>query len=281
MSAINAKYQDTCYLAFTNNQLGSDVVNILREFQKELGYVNATNQYIEMISRYFQMEHEDDTLLTMAKYVNLSLTQLPEKCNVRIAKGYIVGVQSCLERFLTSFKELEGNPTKNVEPFNAKRDNNRLFWVLNASYNKNIPSEVLNLYYICNYYRLVRNEIVHMGAQSSEFRNAKSIVESLTTSLLSNAMFDKLNAPNDISELTFDDQVLFSRAAKRICERIYKDSEYDWKIIIEGDKAEIHRMICKVSDCIEKRNKQIFQYLSQLYPVKKEPLFDVLENMKL
>ncbi len=90
------------------------------------------------------MEHEDDTLLTMAKYVNLSLTQLPEKCNVRIAKGYIVGVQSCLERFLTSFKELEGNPTKNVEPFNAKRDNNRLFWVLNASYNKKIPSEVLN-----------------------------------------------------------------------------------------------------------------------------------------
>lgn len=90
MSAINAKYQDTCYLAFTNNQLGSDVVNILREFQKELGYVNATNQYIEMTSRYFQMEHEDDTLPTMAKCVNLSLTQLPEKCNVRIAKGYIV-----------------------------------------------------------------------------------------------------------------------------------------------------------------------------------------------
>lgn len=94
-------------------------------------------------------------------------------------------------------------------------------------------------------------------------------------------MCDKLDAPNDISDLSFDDQVLFSRAAKKICERIYKDSEYNWKIIVESNQEEIHRMTCKVSDCIEKRNKQIFKYLSQLYPVKKEPLFDALENMKL
>ena len=61
-----------------------------------------------------------------------------------------------------------------------------------------------------------------------------------------------LNAPNNFTNLNFDDQVLFSRAARTICDRIYKDSKYDWDVVLENYRTKINSFILS-NDSEEKK----------------------------
>lgn len=90
-------------------------MNILRAFYNELGYVNATNQYMEVAVRSFELNHGIEELKEAARNVHLSISDLPEKYSIRIAKGYIVSVNSSVESFLTAFRNLKGNPTEEVK----------------------------------------------------------------------------------------------------------------------------------------------------------------------
>lgn len=254
-------------------------MNILKEFYNELGYATATNQYIELAVRYFEKEHGKEAIEESAREINLSVSVLPEKYVTRIAKSYIVEIYSNIEKFLASFKELEGNPTERMAAFDSKVYESRLRWTLISCYGKNFPEEVKIYYNICNYYRLVRNEIVHMGERSSEYRNARSRVMNLDDSLLEAKLYQRLNAPNDVENIMFDDQVLFSRVARKLCERIYKDSQYDWNKILELNRKQIKEMVRKVRDCEEKRNQKIINYLMQAYPAQEnQSLIETLKN---
>lgn len=75
-----------------------------------------------------------------------------------------------------------------------------------------------------------------------------------------------LNAPNDFTNLNFDDQVLFSRAARTICDRIYKDSKYDWDVVLENYRTKINSFILS-NDSEEKKKARILNFLSQMYPI--------------
>lgn len=80
---------------------------------------------------------------------------MPESYEVRISKGYIVNIHSCIERFLLAFKDLPGSPTKKKE-YKPEKDKNRLQWTLKHCYGS-IDGDIGELYNVCNYYRLVRN----------------------------------------------------------------------------------------------------------------------------
>ena len=86
-------------------------MNIWNELKKEVGYVDVTNQYIELAKRYYEKECIEKDLQISARQVGLNISQLPESYEVRISKGYIVNIHSCIERFLLAFKELPGSPT--------------------------------------------------------------------------------------------------------------------------------------------------------------------------
>ena len=58
---------------------------------------------------------------------------------------------------------------------------------------------------ICEYYRLIRNCIVHNGESSAALKNKCTLIKTADN--------PRLNAPNGLDSLTFDDQVLFSRDA--------------------------------------------------------------------
>lgn len=254
-------------------------MNILRTFCKELGYVNATNQYMELAVRYFERDHMGEELQAAARNVSLSVSALPEKYTVRMAKGYIVSVHSSVESFLNGFSSLIGNPTERAAAYDPKKDGNKLLWILKACYAEDLPRDIQTYYDVCNYYRLVRNEIVHDGSQSTDYRTARRKVGDLSSGLLQSSMNARLSAPNGVDELNFDDQVLFSRAAKELCERIYKDSQYDWEQILEYNRDTIRRMICKVLDCEERRNAMIVSFLSGMYPAQgSEKLIDFLHS---
>ncbi len=92
--------------------------NLLSVFKKELGYVNATNQYVELSIRITEKEHSLDlrnNLQGLAQSVNLNVSTLTEDYMCRISKSYIVNIHSCLENFLKSFKHLPGSPTNITE----------------------------------------------------------------------------------------------------------------------------------------------------------------------
>ena len=215
-------------------------MNILTELKNELGYANVTNQYIELAARTFQVDHGNDNLQERAGMVGLSIATLPEDYLKRIANGYIIGVHSCVEHFLVQYRLLPGSPARG-QNYSAEDDDNRLKWILNICYGNRIPHDVKQLYFICNYYRLVRNEIVHCGTGRVELRQAKT-------------------------NLNFDDQVLFSRAARTICDRIYKDSKYDWDVVLGNYRTKINSFILS-NDSEEKKKARILNFLSQMYPI--------------
>ncbi len=254
-------------------------MNILRELCDDLGYTNVTNQYIELSARYYENEHGNESVKDEAKNFNLSISVLPEGYRARIARGYLVGVHSSFEKFLCAFKELPGNPTERVNRYDSRVDKNELHWILKACYGNNRPPEVSEYYYICNYYRLTRNYSVHGRNSSSEYRMARAQVANLNRSLLKSGMSDNLRAPNGIEALNFDDQVLFSRAARALAERIFKDSTYDWNEILEKNRSLLKEMTHTVCDNIPKRNKKIINYLAQTYPAKNQP--ELVESLQL
>lgn len=112
----------------------------------------------------------------------------------------------------------------------------------------------------------MRNEIVHCGTGRVELRQAKTELNDLTDDLVISNIRGHLNAPNSFTSLDFDDQVLFSRAARTICDRIYKDSKYDWDAILENYRTVINGFILS-NDSEGKKRARIFNFLSQTYPV--------------
>ena len=109
--------------------------NLLSVFKKELGYVNATNQYVELSIRITEKEHSLDlrnNLQGLAQSVNLNVSTLTEDYMCRISKSYIVNIHSCLENFLKSFKHLPGSPT-NITEIKKTSEDDWLEWTLNIA----------------------------------------------------------------------------------------------------------------------------------------------------
>lgn len=109
--------------------------NLLSVFKKELGYVNATNQYVELSIRITEKEHSLDlrnNLQGLAQSVNLNVSTLTEDYMCRISKSYIVNIHSCLENFLKSFKHLPGSPT-NITEIKKTSEDDWLEWTLNMN----------------------------------------------------------------------------------------------------------------------------------------------------
>lgn len=66
--------------------------NLLSVFKKELGYVNATNQYVELSIRITEKEHSLDlrnSLRGLAQSVNLNVSTLTEDYMCRISNALV------------------------------------------------------------------------------------------------------------------------------------------------------------------------------------------------
>lgn len=235
--------------------------NILKAFKNELGYVNATNQYVELSVRLTDKRYNSDLrcdLHALAQTVGLNVSALTEDYMVRISKSYIVNIHSCFENFLKNFKTLPGSPT-NITANKKVQEESLLKWTINIAFN-DIDEEIKNNIRICEYYRLIRNVVVHNGELSSE---AKSIRASIRCDDNS-----RLKAPNDISSLTFDDQVLFSRAAFNVAKYIFNNCYYDINAIIEHYKCDLLNLIKPLQEPTSRHKapKKLKRFISLLYP---------------
>ena len=235
--------------------------NILSDFRSELGYVNATNQYVELSVRIIERDYEaaiKNDLQDLAKSVNLNVSYLSEDYICRISKSYIVNIHSCFENFLKNFKHLAGSPT-NTTNITKNQEDDWLIWTLSIAI-PIVDQDIKNDIHICEYYRLLRNCIVHNGEYSAALKNQRALIKTENTPTLS--------APNDLNSLTFDDQVLFSRAAYNVAKYIFNNSEYDINAIIEEHKESLIYLIKPFQELgsHSRAAKKAKRYINLLYP---------------
>lgn len=236
--------------------------NIYNAFKNELGYTCVTNQYIELSVRKLQSEyaHKIETeLQELAKTVNLTISKLTDDYETRICKGYIVSINSALDKFLSAFKDLPGSPA-NLQIASRKNDESLLEWTKRIS-NITLDDQSKNDYNLCNYYHLVRNTIVHNGTESGAIRSAFHEAN--------RGKDTQLNAPNRFDNFTFDDQVLFSRAAQRFAENLFKNSHYDFLTILSANKDEILKLIEPFQEDTARQiaARKLERYMGRSYPV--------------
>ena len=53
---------------------------------------------------------------------------------------------------------------------------------------------------------------------------------------------------------------------RQICDRIYKDSKYDWDVVLGNYRTKINSFILS-NDSEEKKKARILNFLSQMYPI--------------
>lgn len=248
--------------------------SIWTSFKKDLGYATASIQYIELSRRIADDVHgcmlEGKSIRDAARQYGLSVSELPEDFSLRIAKSYIIQVHSCVERFLENFRHLIGSPTYGLEI--EKKDNLLHLTLQKVPIPVEKSKEYNQLFRICDYYRYVRNEIVHSGEAGIGLRQSYGA--------LSGFRDDKLNAPNMIDCICFDDQVLYARSARTLLEAIYFRSQYDWPLIVEKNKAKIKTITQKCLNESEKTTQKIQYYLRQSYPIPPTGIPDLLELLK-
>ena len=237
------------------------IVNVLSAFKNELGYVDATNQYVELSVRMTEKDYGTvlkSDLQELAQSVNLNVSTLAEDYMCRISKSYIVNVNSCLENFLKSFRHLPGSPT-NITENKKTREDDWLEWTLNVAFSS-IENDIKNDIVICEYYRLIRNSIVHNGVSSATLKNKCALIKTIDT--------PRLNAPNGLDSLTFDDQVLFSRAAYNVAKYIFNKSQYDINTIVEAHKENLIEVIKHFKEPASRSRaaKKMKHFIGLLYP---------------
>ena len=239
--------------------------NILSAFKNELGYVDATNQYVELSVRMAEKEHGSDIkndLQGLAQSVNLNVSALSEDYMCRISKSYIVNVNSCLENFLKSFRHLPGSPT-NITEIEKTKEDDWLEWTLNIAFSS-IDNDIKNDVYVCEYYRLIRNHIVHNGESSSPLKSRRALIKTTDN--------PRLNAPNGLDSLTFDDQVLFSRAAYNVAKYIFNNSQYDINAIIKANRERLIDLIKPFQEpgSHSRATKKVKYFIGLSYPALRD-----------
>lgn len=82
----------------------------------------------------------------------------------------------------------------------------------------------------------------------------------------------RLNAPNGLDSLTFDDQVLFSRAAYNVAKYIFNNSQYDVNAIIEANREILNDLIMPFQEpgSRSRATKKVKYFIGLSYPELKD-----------
>lgn len=214
-------------------------------FKKLIGEYDSVNEFIELMVRDFHNNYKSeladpDFLKKKSAEHNIMLTSY--KTNVffqKISTSYIVSVQQCFETFLKEVND-KGKKLGSYNWKTKEKDESWLHCIINNVLSKNEINELQPLIQLCEYYRIVRNSAVHdfydKNDCGKEFENVSKYSRQLEV------MYNKLNAPNKYEQISFDDFIIFTRAAKDIAYKIYNSFKYDIdKILQETDLRNFYR----------------------------------------
>ncbi len=254
----------------------NEAKNILNEFKIIMGSANVTNQYVELQKRYFESHYFDQNstpgnLEETSKRYGLNLSSLYDKHKIdtNISNSYILNIHASFTYFIDQYCELPGFPFGgNTEKIDS------LTWIVSNLYAKESdrPDDMQVWYEICNYYRLVRNKIVHMKNKKQLTHELEVSHERIHRNICKYPVWKDfcgaLSAPNKIANISFDDQVLFSKAALYMAIHIFENTKYNLHKHAEAERSSIYDLICKYKKNPERKYSILKTYFSRIYPIK-------------
>lgn len=209
--------------------------NALNKYKEILGQYCAINQFVELAKRCFVAEHKEEisnreAFVNLANQNAITLTDYDSTRMVSlISKSYIVNIHLCFETFLKELLSLirkYGNKTF-VEKI---PEDSWLKCTIKNIFPAGLPEELHMLVDLCEYYRLIRNSSVHdlfdVDEHTKEFRRLSRYTFNTA------AKFEKLSAPNQFDDISFDDFVMFSRSSLELAQHLFDNMSYDYDKII-------------------------------------------------
>ena len=209
--------------------------NLLNNFKNILGRYCAINQFVELSKRCFLVEHEKEIqqrecFVELATKHSVTLTNYDAETMVaEIYRSYIVNVHLCFETFLKDiYNQIKEYGKTDYKP--RLQSESYLSCVVRNIYMEELPKDMLALYELCEYYRLVRNTAVHdlceVNFHKKEFQKLQKY------NFRTEAKFKRLQAPNDYYDISFDDFIMFSRSCVELATFLFANLSYDYKKII-------------------------------------------------
>lgn len=258
-------------------------MNVFNEFKTHMGSINNTNQFIELFYRVFKEEHGDAVdnqkkMKELSKLYGLNLSNCDGLLIRNIPSYYIIYIHTVFDSFLDAIKDLDAFPLKSHSKPEKK---NKLEWMLNELGFSDDP-EIRVLYDICNYYRLVRNHLIHcVGLEpNSEFRTAQARFQSyLGNNLFFDSLRKKKDLSNQIEALSFDDQVFFSETAQLLAERIYKDCNYIYLNHIMSNRETLAKSINFLKNNDRRMKDVLFRKLKDVYPITHDTFDSIADSL--
>lgn len=218
--------------------------NIFNRFKDSLGLYCGACQFMELSTRCFHddyeaalSEPEEFEGLCTCKGISFSNHDI-QKVLPYVPLSYIVYVHTCFEDYLNSlYDEIKKFGVGTL--YNKEKGESWLKCLCRNIYGKKNPTEIDAMYHICEYYRLVRNNIAHIststkdGELESKFKAISQVMIPVDTKV-----YGELNAPNTLDSISFDDFILFSKSCLMMAKHLYESMRLDYLKLIRaaGDK---------------------------------------------
>lgn len=206
--------------------------SLYNKLKKDLGLSDAVNEYIEVLVRKFAFEALSETeFQKIAALYNIKVNDISvDDAISKIRRYYIVSIYQIQENFFISLNDYLNRYAKG---YREKKDGESMLKYLcyRLLDMQKVNDEPYLYYLICDYYRLVRNYVVHIE-DTRKIDNAYSVVKERSADI--SDRFQKLAAPNNIGEIAFDDFVLYSRSLKKLAKKLLDEVQYDLDKVAES-----------------------------------------------
>ncbi|MDD2337203.1 MAG: hypothetical protein PHD01_11560 [Geobacteraceae bacterium] len=202
-----------------------------RVLDEVLGKSDATVEWIEVAVRHLKREYEKDgssRINSLAGDYNVRVNPVEfDKICVRWGQLQVLSSYQYLDEFLSCFRK--EHPRKESRKREDRED--LLTFVMDA-YNVSKNDVGLIEFEILDYYRLVRNQLMH-NPSGEQGKVHKSQAERILNNKKDN--YSTLSAPNHIDAIQFDDFILLTRVIKHfsrvLCSRT-TPTEPEWASLI-------------------------------------------------
>ena len=202
--------------------------NIYNNLKTALGESDAQCECIEVFLRIAEDQYKEvDAFNELARRYNVTVNNISttEACQIA-RKGFIVSVYRLFEVFLNEIIDIIKR-LGNYGEFKLEKGDSKLKCAYKQIFDISKHNEEnYTLFLLCEYYRLIRNAQAHDSDEKAKLEKTyielKNQIERVPS-----AVNHKLDAPNSLEKLGFDDFILFSRAVKELARNLFYEMDYD------------------------------------------------------
>ncbi len=202
--------------------------NIYNKLKKSLGESDAQCECIEVFLRIAEDQYKEvDAFNELARRYKVAVNNTSTTEASQIArKGFIISVYRLFEVFLKEIIDIMKSRGSYGE-FDQEKGESKLKCVYKRIFDISKHNEEnYTLFLLCEYYRLIRNNQAH-DAKEIEDLDKELVALKEQINKVPSSVCQKLNAPNSIDRIEFDDFILFSRAVKRLARNLFYGINFD------------------------------------------------------